>query len=177
MLILSLQSTQQFFAPSSYYQGTTAQDQSSIPEGVTASQEYSVNQSEQPARDYSVSQPAQDYSVSQPAQDYSVSQPAQDYSVSQPAQVKPTSLGQTSGQTTSIADMLAAASDRALDRCGYQYDEYLDMFYDANSNLYYHQVSRVHRSPYRFQQPCSLTGIQAVLWCRPGLLLRVRLWK
>ena len=41
----------------------------------------------------------------------------------------------------SIADMLAAASDRVVERCGYEYHEGLDMYYDANSGLYYHQVS------------------------------------
>ena len=42
----------------------------------------------------------------------------------------------------SIADVLAAASDRVVERCGYEYNEGLDMFYDANSGLYYHQVSQ-----------------------------------
>lgn len=47
------------------------------------------------------------------------------------------------GQTTSIADMLAAASDRVVERCGYEYNEGLDMYYDANSGLYYHQVCKM----------------------------------
>ena len=42
----------------------------------------------------------------------------------------------------SIADILAAASDRVIERCGYEYNEGLDMYYDANSGLYYHQVSQ-----------------------------------
>lgn len=41
----------------------------------------------------------------------------------------------------SISDMLAAASDRVSERLGYEYNEGLDMYYDANSGLYYHQVS------------------------------------
>ena len=53
------------------------------------------------------------------------------------------STGQTShsgSDQTSIADMLAAASDRVVERCGYQYNEGLDMYYDASNGLYYHQV-------------------------------------
>ena len=42
----------------------------------------------------------------------------------------------------SIADILGAASDRVIERCGYEYNEGLDMYYDANSGLYYHQVSQ-----------------------------------
>ena len=46
--------------------------------------------------------------------------------------------GQTS--QTSISDMLAAASERVLERCGLEYDETAGMYYDANSALYYDQV-------------------------------------
>ena len=47
-----------------------------------------------------------------------------------------------SGQTSqaSISDMLAAASERVLERCGLEYDEMAGMYYDANSALYYDQV-------------------------------------
>ena len=46
------------------------------------------------------------------------------------------------GQTSqaSISDMLAAASERVLERCGLEYDETAGMYYDANSALYYDQV-------------------------------------
>ena len=46
--------------------------------------------------------------------------------------------GQTS--QTSISDMLAAASERVLERCGLEYDETAGMYYDANSALFYDQV-------------------------------------
>jgi hypothetical protein len=41
---------------------------------------------------------------------------------------------------TSISDVLAAASERVLDRCGLEYDETAGMYYDANSALFYDQV-------------------------------------
>ena len=41
---------------------------------------------------------------------------------------------------SNIAESLAAASDRVMERCGYLYNEGLDMYYDAYSGLYYHQV-------------------------------------
>jgi hypothetical protein len=46
--------------------------------------------------------------------------------------------GQTS--QTSISDMLAAASERVLERCGLEYDETAGMYYDTNSALFYDQV-------------------------------------
>ena len=46
--------------------------------------------------------------------------------------------GQTS--QTSISDMLAAASEQVLERCGLEYDETAGMYYDANSALFYDQV-------------------------------------
>ena len=46
--------------------------------------------------------------------------------------------GQTS--QTSISDMLAAASERVLERCSLEYDETAGMCYNANSALYYDQV-------------------------------------
>jgi hypothetical protein len=49
--------------------------------------------------------------------------------------------GQTS--QTSISDMLAAASERVLERCSLEYDETAGMYYDANSALFYDQVCMV----------------------------------
>ncbi len=40
----------------------------------------------------------------------------------------------------SIAATLAAASDKVMEKCGYLYNEGLDMYYDSYSGLYYHQV-------------------------------------
>lgn len=39
--------------------------------------------------------------------------------------------------------MLAAASERVLERCGLEYDEMAGMYYDANSALYYDQVCKI----------------------------------
>ena len=157
------QSTQQFYAPSSYYQDDTAAAQQQLngdgtEAGATVAQCSVDSTSEptqsQPALDYNLSLPAEIQQNSQPVQNYNVSsQPSQDYSTAQ-------STGQTSAApTASIADVLAAVSDRALDRCGYQYDEYLDMFYDASSNLYYHQVSSY------FGEFCSLLCVALVSGC------------
>ena len=69
------------------------------------------------------------------------SQSSQAYAVAQSTQVGGVSTSGT-GQTsqTSISDMLAAASERVLERCGLEYDEMAGMYYDANSALYYDQV-------------------------------------
>jgi hypothetical protein len=40
--------------------------------------------------------------------------------------------------------MLAAASERVLERCGLEYDETAGMYYDANSALFYDQVCMVN---------------------------------
>ncbi len=40
----------------------------------------------------------------------------------------------------SIADQLAAASDRVAERLGYEYSEALDMYYCGSNGLYYDQV-------------------------------------
>lgn len=55
-------------------------------------------------------------------------------------------FGQESASASqpSISDMLAAASERVMERCGYEYNEFLDMYYDANSGLYYHQESKLY---------------------------------
>lgn len=54
-----------------------------------------------------------------------------------------TSDGQTStGQTGSVAEMLAAASDRVVERCGYSYNESVGMYYDNRLGLYYDQVRK-----------------------------------
>lgn len=50
------------------------------------------------------------------------------------------SVPSQTGQTASIADMLAAASDRVVERLGYEYSEAMDMYYCGNSGLYYDQV-------------------------------------
>ena len=53
-----------------------------------------------------------------------------------------TSDGQTghAGQTGSVAEMLAAASDRVTERCGYSYNDSVGMYYDNRLGLYYDQV-------------------------------------
>ena len=53
-------------------------------------------------------------------------------------EVSTSGTGQTS--QTSISDMLAAASERVLERCGLEYDETAGMYYHANSALFYDQV-------------------------------------
>ena len=65
----------------------------------------------------------------------------QAYAAAQSTQVGGASTSRT-GQTsqTSISDMLAAASEQVLERCGLEYDEMAGMYYDANSALYYDQV-------------------------------------
>ena len=63
------------------------------------------------------------------------SQSSQSYAV---GEASTSGAGQTS--QTSISDMLAAASERVLERCGLEYDETAGMYYDANSALYYDQV-------------------------------------
>ena len=69
------------------------------------------------------------------------SQSSQAYAAAQSTQVDGASTSGT-GQTSqaSISDMLAAASERVLERCGLEYDEMAGMYYDANSALYYDQV-------------------------------------
>ena len=62
-------------------------------------------------------------------------QSSQSYAV---GEASTSGAGQTS--QTSISDMLAAASERVLERCGLEYDETAGMYYDANSALYYDQV-------------------------------------
>ena len=62
-------------------------------------------------------------------------QTSQSYAV---GEASTSGAGQTS--QTSISDMLAAASERVLERCGLEYDETAGMYYDANSALYYDQV-------------------------------------
>ena len=68
-------------------------------------------------------------------------QTSQSYAAAQPTQAGGASTSGT-GQTSqaSISDMLAAASERVLERCGLEYDEMAGMYYDANSALYYDQV-------------------------------------
>ena len=88
-----------------------------------------------------------DYYASQPALSQQANQYNQQQQQQQSAQV---SQG-------SIADVLAAASDRVVERCGYQYNEGLDMYYDANSGLYYHQVS-LYVIPYLFNHSTIKDG-------------------
>ena len=68
------------------------------------------------------------------------SQTSQSYAAAQMGGVSTSGTGQTS--QTNISDMLAAASERVLERCGLEYDETAGMYYDANSALYYDQVCR-----------------------------------
>ena len=65
-------------------------------------------------------------------------QSTQSYAATQVDGASTSRTGQTS--QTSISDMLAAASERVLERCGLEYDETAGMYYDANSALYYDQV-------------------------------------
>ena len=44
------------------------------------------------------------------------------------------------GQTGGVAEMLAAASDRVVERCGLSYDDSAGMYYDSNLGLYYDPV-------------------------------------
>ena len=44
------------------------------------------------------------------------------------------------GQTGGVAEMLAAASDRVVERCGLSYDDSAGMYYDGNLGLYYDPV-------------------------------------
>ncbi len=46
----------------------------------------------------------------------------------------------SSGPTGDIASVLAAASDRVVEKCGYVFDDATGMYYDAGLGLYYHQV-------------------------------------
>ena len=54
--------------------------------------------------------------------------------------------------------MLAAASERVLERCGLEYDDTAGMYYDANSALYYDQVYRRYPGACRYKlgkgSPC-----------------------
>ena len=57
---------------------------------------------------------------------------------------QPASTGVTwsdqAGQTGGVAEMLAAASDRVVERCGLSYDDNVGMYFDGNLGLYYDQV-------------------------------------
>lgn len=108
-----MQSTQQFLAPSSYYQGV--QGGEGVQAGSSADTSQQVSQYAGQAGSAELHQPAE---ASLP--------------------------GQTS--QTSIADMLAAASDRVVERLGYEYSEAMDMYYCGSSGLYYDQVSCWARS-------------------------------
>ena len=72
-------------------------------------------------------------------------------------EVSTSQTGQTS--QASISDMLAAASERVMERCGLEYDETAGMYYDANSALYYDQVCtcmcRGGESPINYEE-CSV---------------------
>ena len=69
------------------------------------------------------------------------SQSTQSYAATQAGGASTSGTAQTS--QTSISDMLAAASERVLERCGLEYDETAGMYYDANSALYYDQVHTI----------------------------------
>ena len=107
------QSTQQFLAPSSYYQGVQG--------GEGGGAESSADTSQQ---------------VSQ--QDHYTNHAA---SLEQQVELhQPTETSVPSQTSHSIADMLAAASDRVVERLGYEYSEAMDMYYCGSSGLYYDQV-------------------------------------
>ena len=52
-----------------------------------------------------------------------------------------TSQTSNTSKTTSIADMLAAVSDKAIERSGMEYHDTMGMYFDVNRGLYYDQVS------------------------------------
>lgn len=91
------------------------------------------------------------------AQTGQTSQSSQAYSAAQSTQGDG---GASTGQAsqTSISDMLAAASERVLERCGLEYDDTAGMYYDANSALYYDQVYRRYPGACRYKlgkgSPC-----------------------
>ena len=51
--------------------------------------------------------------------------------------------GSSTGQTSSVADILAAVSEHASQKCGYSYDETAGMYYDHRYAMYYDQVYTV----------------------------------
>ena len=52
----------------------------------------------------------------------------------------PTGPGTNTSQTSSVADILAAVSEHASQKCGYVYDEKAGMYYDHRYAMYYDQV-------------------------------------
>ena len=48
--------------------------------------------------------------------------------------------GSNASQTSSVADILAAVSEHASQKCGYVYDEKAGMYYDHGYAMYYDQV-------------------------------------
>ena len=92
------------------------------------------------------------------------SQSSQSYAAAQ-STLGSSETGQTS--QASISDVLAAASERVLERCGLEYDDMAGMYYDANSALYYDQVQGrgnpygitiIHPTPFR-SLSCTMTLI------------------
>ena len=129
-VVYLFQETQQFYSPSSYSYSDSQTGQTS--QTSSSKQSYPLA-----AADGSTTAQAGDttqYYTQQTSQAGQTTQTSDQ--TGQSGQTGQT--GSSGGQ--SVAEMLAAVSDSAVQRSGYAYDEKYGMYYDARLGLYYHQV-------------------------------------